>query len=75
VMPLEERKMRHAVMLQSLHQNSISHWQEAFVDRLSAVVPSYMTAWSPKTLRPAPPVMWKPGTEVPKVGTRDALGG
>jgi trehalose 6-phosphate synthase len=75
VMPLEERKMRHAVMLQSLHQNSISHWQESFVDRLSAVVPSYMTAWSPKTLRPAPPPMWKPGSEVPKVGTRDALGG
>jgi trehalose 6-phosphate synthase len=49
VMPLEERKMRHTVMLQALHENSIAHWQASFVDRLSAISPSYMTAWNPKT--------------------------
>jgi trehalose 6-phosphate synthase len=54
VMPLEERKMRHAVMLQSLHDNSISHWQESFVKRLTAATPSFMKSWNPKSLGVAP---------------------
>ena len=53
-MPLEERRMRHAVMMQALHLNSISHWQESFVKRLCAAAPSFMATWNPKALAAEP---------------------
>jgi trehalose 6-phosphate synthase len=53
-MPLEERCMRHAVMMQALHLNSISHWQESFVERLRSAPPSFATHWAPSSLRAAP---------------------
>lgn len=44
-MPLEERRIRHGAMLQALHENSISHWQKSFIDRLSAAPVGFAAHW------------------------------
>ncbi|HKZ74222.1 MAG TPA: trehalose-6-phosphate synthase [Steroidobacteraceae bacterium] len=36
-MPLEERRARHRSMLAALRRNTIRHWHESFVERLSSV--------------------------------------
>lgn len=50
-MPLEERRERHAAMLEVLRHNTIDHWRERFLDQLRAA-PFHERSDNPRLGRP-----------------------